>query len=72
MERAERQGYKQTDSQTVSPTGRQTDRQGVCSVSGCRQTVTALFCQTDSMLFGASGTEDHGGECSGVSGEGEM
>lgn len=41
-------------------------------MSGCRQTVTALFCQTDSMLFGASGTEDHRGECSGVSGEGEM
>ena len=69
MERAEgRQTYKQTDRQS----DRQTDRQGVCSLSGRRQTVTALFCQTDSMLFGASGTEDHRGECSGVSGEGEM
>lgn len=34
--------------------------------------VTALFCQVATMLFGAFGTEHRSGECSGVTGGGEM
>lgn len=41
-------------------TDRQTDRPSVCSLSRCRHTVTALFCQTDFVLFGAFGISQSG------------